>query len=152
MPGRVVFDHFEVSVHGADEVRRALLKLPLEARDEARKGMTKLSRDLANIIRAAGRADTRQSARAAATVRARTGLSPGVLAGPHKLLFGSEFGVKRRFGWYAQPRYFHSHKRQFRAHLGGGSYWFFRTQEREQPRVDREAQEIGDNIIRRWSA
>lgn len=152
MAGRVVLDHFEVDVIGAKEVRAALLKLPQQARDEARKGMTKLSRDLANIIRAAGRADSRQSARAARTVRALTGLSPGVKAGPHPLLFGSEFGAKRRFGWYAKPRYFHSHARQFRPHLGGGSYWFFKTQEREQPRVDREAQEIGDNVIRRWSA
>src|SRR6266705_520239 len=152
MAGRVVFDHFEVNVGGAEEVRRALLKLPLQARDEARKGMTKLSRDLANIIRAAGRADSRQSARAARTVRARTGLSPGVIAGPHDLLFGSEFGVKRRFGWYAHPRYFHSTARQFRRHLGGGSYWFFKEQARQQPRIDREAQEIGDNVIRRWGA
>src|SRR5437762_1246487 len=100
--GRRVFDHFEVDVEGAEEVRRALLKLPLQARDEARKGMTKLSRELAVIIRAAGRADSRQSARAARTVRANRGLSPGVVAGPHPLLFGSEFGALGRFGWYAK--------------------------------------------------
>lgn len=148
---------WDIKVSNADNVERALSELPLQARDEARKGIEKISRNLANKIRAAGRATpkprgTGPRGGAAATTRARRGLSGGVIAGPHPMLFGSEFGAKGRFGWYAKPRYFHSHARQYRPHLGGGSYWFFKTQEANQAAFDRDVQEIGDNIIRRWSA
>lgn len=145
----MAFD-LEIKVTGADEVAARLRKLPLNARDEARKGMTKLSRDLANIIRRAGKASSRQSARAATTVRARTGLTPGVLAGPHPLLFGSEFGANGRYGWYSAERYRDSVGRQFRPH--GGSYWFFTTARREQPRIDEAAKEIADAVIRDWGS
>ncbi len=75
----------------------------------------------------------------------------GVTAGPHPLLYGSEFGAFGRFGWYAASRYGHSAARQFRPHLGGGSYWFFETAE-HSPAVARTWQLLEDSIIRRWGA
>lgn len=148
---RALFD-LEIKVNGAAAIKRAADQLPKNARDEIRKGTQKLSREMANIVRRAGRADSRQSARAASTVRARTGAAPGVLAGPHPLLFGSEFGANGRYGWYAAERYSNSTGRQFRPLRRGASYWFFKTAEREQPRVDRAAAEIIENIARRWGA
>lgn len=145
-------DGFRVQVRGLNEVLRALDRLPKQARDEMRDYTTLLARELAVKIRAAGRADTRQSARAATTVRASRGLTPTVTAGPHKLLFGSEFGATRRFGWYRKGRYHDSVGKQFRPHRGADSYWFFRTQQREQPLVDAQARAIGEAIIRDWSA
>ncbi len=143
---------FRVEVRGLNEVLRALDRLPKQARDEMRQYSNLLARDLANSVRAAGRADSRQSARAARTVRATQGLKPGVVAGPHPLLFGSEFGATRRFGWYAKPRYYDSVPRQFRPHRGASSYWFFREVERSKPLIDEQARNIGEAIIRDWSA
>lgn len=150
----MAFD-FDVKVTGAEEVAARLRQLPKNARDEARKELTKLSRDLANKIRSAGRAATKPRGSgpgggAAATVRARTGLTAGVIAGPHPLLYGSEFGANGRYGWYAADKYRHSLGRQFHPH--GGSNWFFKTVEHEQPRFDAAAQEIADAVLRDWGS
>lgn len=146
-------DGLKVTVRGDREVLRALAQLPRDAQREARQGAVKLSRELANIVRAAGRADSRQSARASSTVRTQTlGLQPQVIAGPHPLLFGSEFGATRRFGWYAARRYRDSPARQFRRHRGAGSYWFFVTTERARPAVRAAHADMMDAIVRSWSA
>lgn len=152
----MAFD-FDVKVTGAEEVAARLRLLPKNARDEARKELTKLSRGLANKIRAAGRAATKPRGTgggavgaAANTVRARTGLTAGVLAGPHPLLFGSEFGANGRYGWYSAERYKDSVGRQF--HPRGGSNWFFKTVDQEQAEFDAAAQAIADDIVRDWGA
>jgi hypothetical protein len=146
-------DTRSVSVSGLDEVLRALDKLPGDAQREARAGAVRISRGLANLIRAAARSSDRQSARAGRTVRTQTnGLTPNVIAGPHPLLFGSNFGALGRFGWYSKHRYINSRKRQFRAHRGQNDYWFFSTAERAEPELNRQYQEIADAIIHDWSA
>ena len=150
MAGR---DTRSVSIHGLDEVLRALDKLPSDAEREARAGAVRISRRLANLIRAAARSSDRQSARAGRTVRTQTiGLTPNVIAGPHPLLFGSNFGALGRFGWYSAGRYRNSRDRQFRPHRGQNDYWFFSTAERAEPELQAEYQEIADAIIRDWSA
>lgn len=142
-----------VTVRGDKEVERALAKLPRDAEAELRRGLGRVAGRLTQVVRAAGRASSRQSARAASTVRSRVvGLGAEVTAGPHPLLFGSEFGAKRRFGWYSKGRYWDSPERQFRPHLGGGSYWFFREAGRQQPAVEAESRAIADRVIARWSA
>jgi hypothetical protein len=134
-----------------DEVLRALRALPGEANDEMRVGTRKLSRTLADEARRAGEAYSPQAARAARTVRAVDGATPSVQAGPHVLLFGSEFGMTRHSGWYARRRYWNSTGRQFGRHLGGGSYWFFDTAE-NSPEIGEQWREMADGIIRRWGA
>lgn len=141
-----------VQIRGLHEVLRALDKLPTQARDEMRKTTIRLSQTLASKIRAAGRASSKQSARAAATVRPSRGLTPGVIAGPHPFLFLSEFGMNRRTGWYGKPRYGHSHQRQARPHLGGKSYWFFRTADESSGEVNDAARQAGEHILQMWSA
>jgi len=150
VPGR---DTRSVSVTGLDEVLRALDKLPRDAEREARAGAVRISRRLAVLIRAAARTSDRQSARAGRTVRTATnGLTPSVIAGPHPLLFGSNFGALGRFGWYSNRRYRSSRPRQFRPHRGQADYWFFSTAERSDAELAQEYQEIADSIIRAWSA
>jgi hypothetical protein len=139
----------EINVRGDDEIVRAAERWPAEANQIIKKHIKTLTRHLATRIKAAGRADSRQSARAARTVRAR---SSSVIAGPHPLLFGSEFGANGRYGWYGANRYRNSTDRQFRPHLGRGSYWFFKTAEAEQPALDHTAQQIGNDMVRAWGA
>lgn len=145
-------DRITIRVRGLDEVQRALVKLPRDAQRLARAAAVDLSRSLARLARASGRASDRQSARAASTVRTATeGLNPAVVAGPHPLLFGSEFGARGRYGWYGRTRYEHSEPRQFRARRTSG-YWFFPTQRRAGPEIARQQQEAMDAIVRAWSA
>jgi len=136
---------------GLDEVIRAARDLPDEAQREIDDKREELGQRLAQLVRAAGQASDRQSARAATTVRPGAG-DQMVTAGPHPLLFGSEFGALGRFGWYANRRYRRSVARQFRPHRGAASYWFFRTIERHQPEIDEAWAQALDAITRAWSA
>lgn len=145
-------DFLQIKVTGDREVLRALRKLPDDAERELRDGMTQVSQQLAERVRAAGFADTRQSARAASTVQAVPGTSPRVQAGPHPMLFGSEFGILRRTGWYAKPRYLNSPERQYRPHRGSASYWFFRAQEDNQGWIDEQWRGVADAVVRDWNA
>lgn len=142
----------DVRIFGIDEIQRAARALPADARAELREGSRRIARTLAGETRAAGRAESRQAARAASTVRALAGATPTVVVGPHPLLFGSEFGATRRFGWYARGRYHDSPGKQFRPHRGSGSYWFFTTVAAAQPRVDAEYRAMAEAIIDRWDA
>lgn len=136
---------------GLNEVIRATRDLPDEAQREIADKREELSQRLATLVRAAGQASDRQSARAATTVRPGGGAQM-VVAGPHPLLFGSEFGALGRFGWYANRRYRGSRPRQFRPHRGAASYWFFRTIERHQPEIDEAWAQALDATVRAWSA
>ena len=146
-----------VRINGANEVIRALDKLPGDAQDAMQHEAKDIATSLADWIKAAGRVHSRQAARAASTVKeANQGAWPVIIAsntGRAKgLLFGSEFGMNRKSGWYAKRRYFGSPARQFGRHLGGGSYWFFATAEAKQAWVESEWHKAADEVIRRWSA
>lgn len=143
---------WQVSVRGDREVLRACDRLPGQAEREVKDGAEKLARTLANRIRAAGRASSRQSAAASRTVRTARGLEPQVVAGPHPLLFGSEFGAKARFGWYRKGRYHASPKRQFRRHVGNTGYWFFPTIRANEPEIREAHRQMADAIVRDWGA
>lgn len=144
-----------VRIEGVRETLRAFRELPPEASKELRDRTQTLSEDLAVKIRAAGNNDSRQSARAAKSVKARRDRVPVITAGGTKrssaVLFGSEFGMTRRSGWYAAGRYGHSPARQFRPHRGANSYWFFRTVEQNQAEIGRAWTEVADSIIRKWA-
>ena len=144
----------EVRIHGLDEVIRASERIGGAPTEELENSAQRSAERLADLVRAAGHASDRQSARAAGTVRVEDGPGgfPGVVAGPHPLLFGSEFGALGRFGWYAKPRYLGSKPRQFRPHLGSGSYWFFRTIEANEDLVNSELAQGLNATTRRWRA
>jgi hypothetical protein len=147
----------KVRIEGADDVIRALNKLPADAQTEMKREAKDIATSLADWIKAAGRTLGRQDARAASTVKeGNAGFWPQITAsntGRAKgLLFGSEFGMTRKSGWYARRRYFDSFGRQFRPHVGQGSYWFFKTAEERQPWVQREWQGAADGVVQKWSA
>lgn len=145
-----------VRVDNAGPVLAAFRRLPADAQNELRDGSLQLAQDLAQVIRAAGQADTPQSARAAASVRAHRDRVPVISAGATKraraVLFGSEFGMTRRSGWYGHPRYRESLGRQYRPHRGNQSYWFFRTVEQQQPRISAAWNAVADRVVSRWRA
>lgn len=145
-------DGIRVTIRGDREVIRALERLPAQATREVKDGSERIARDLANEIRRVGRSQGRQTARAAATVRISRQTFPTIVAGPERRLFGSEFGVKRRFGWYARRRYFHSPARQYKPHRGSASYWFFATQDANRGRIAAAHRDMADAVVRRWSA
>jgi hypothetical protein len=146
-----------VRIEGADEVIRACQALGPIAEQELQAQAFDIAISLADKIKYAAQADSRQSARASRTVReVKAGAWPAISAsntGRAKgLLFASEFGMTRKSGWYRKRRYFDSAGRQFRPHLGRGSYWFFKTAEREQPWVESQWLAAADAVVRRWSA
>ena len=101
---------FTVRIEGADEVIRALDKLPKDARDAMKAQAKDIATSLADFIKLGGRAHSRQAARAARTVRESSeGFWPVITANNSSgLLFGSIFGMTRKSGWYAKRRYFNS--------------------------------------------
>lgn len=137
-----------ISISGLDATLRALRRLPAEASNELRVAAEKLSKELAISAAAAGRVEGRQAALVSTTVKARRDRVPVIVAGgtkrlgrnkkpAYKLLFGSEFGADRL--------------RQYKPHLGTGSYWFFRTVDDEQAAIVARWQEAADEIIERFS-
>jgi hypothetical protein len=149
----VAGNRLDVDVRGLREVQRALARLPREAEREVKDGSERLARRMANVIRAAGRGSDRQSARASRTVRVARSVFPRIVAGPHPFLFGSEFGIKRRLGWYRKGRYWRSEARQYRPRIGGNpGYWFFPTYRAQQPEIRLAHQDMARAIIRGWDA
>lgn len=146
-----------VRINGADEVIRALDKLPADAKKAMRAEAKDIAISLTDRIKIAARSQGPQTARGASTVReGNEGFWPVITAtntGRAKgILFGSEFGVKGKFGWYRKPRYFGSEALQFRPHRGSASYWFFKTAEDNQGWIQSEWQGAADEVVRRWSA
>lgn len=134
-------------VDGIRETLAALRKLPKDASDELRNASLKLSQSLATKVQSAARAEGRQAAALAPTVKARRDRVPSIVAGgatrigrnrkpAFKLLFGSEFGA--------------NYLPQFKPHLGTGSYWFFQTVEREQAEIASEWRKAADAVVREF--
>lgn len=139
----------KIHIDGLRETLRALTNLPKEAGVEIREAAAELSKKLATAAGASGRREGRQAALVASTVKPARDRVPVVVAGgtkrigsrrkpAFKLLFGSEFGANRY--------------RQYRPHLGKGSYWFFRTIEDEQVTISAEWLKAADEIIEKFGS
>lgn len=138
----------KVTIQGINETLRALNNIPKDATTELRDKATELSKTLAAAAADSGRAEGKQAALVATTVKAARDRVPVVVAGgtkklgsnkkpAFKLLFGSEFGSNQ----YTQ----------YKPHIGQDSYWFFKTVEDNQVEIARAWQEAADEIIRRFS-
>lgn len=156
MPARLE----RVEIVGIRAILRALRDLPDEAQQEVRDGSLALAQELAGDIRATAGSDSPQSAVAATTVFAKRDRVPVINAGTRgtkkakALVLPSNFGMKRKSGWYRATRYFDSPGRQFREWNGGAGqddYWFFRTVEREQAKVTAAYLDMIEGVIRRWA-
>lgn len=135
-------------IEGARGTLKAFKDLPKDASDELREGTLKLSQALASRVASAGRADSPQSALVAGTVKANRDRVPSISAGGSKrvgsnrkpvfkILYGSEFGSSRL--------------KQFRPHLGRGSYWFFREVEDNQSDIADAWRKVADDVLKKWA-
>ena len=146
---------------GARETLAALKALPADASVELRDASRRIAQTMQGRIRSAAVAEGGQAAAVAKTVRARRDRLPVVVAGgtrrvgrhrtpAYRLLFGSEFGMNQRSGWYARPRYASSVGRQYKPHRGRASYWFFTTVDDSQAEMVTEWRRAADTVIRRF--
>lgn len=151
-----------VRIDGLRETLQAFREMPKDANDELRDRSRELAQVLADRARAAGQAEGGQAALVAGTVKAARDRVPVVQAGGtrklgrHKapawgLLFASEFGMTRRSGWYASPRYGRSTARQYQPHQGQQGIWFFPTVEGAQTEISRQWNQAADAIVRKFS-
>lgn len=135
-------------IDGARETLAALRKLPKDANDELRDASKRLAELMAGRARAAARADSRQAALMAATVRAARDRVPVVQVGgtrrvgrnrvsAFKMLFGSEFGSNRL--------------KQFRPHRGRKGYWFFPLVESQQALISKQWNRAADAVLVKFS-
>ena len=148
--GFVVFDHFEVDVKGATEVERALDKLTPDAQRAVEKEKKRLAKNLAAKLRRAviSGSKGRMGTKVRPTIRQS---GDTVIAGPHPMLFGTEFGANGRYGWYADDRFRDSPARQYFRHQGDG-YWWQPTIRRAKPDADAAVQRALDDALSHWSA
>jgi hypothetical protein len=144
----------KVRIEGADEVIRALRKLPADAQAAMKHEARDIATSLADFMKADARSHSRQAARASRSVRERNqGFWPVITANnSSRLLFGSIFGMKRHSGWYAHRRYARSSGEQFGPYIGFPGHWFFSSAERYQPWVESEWQKAADDVVHRWGA
>jgi hypothetical protein len=151
-----------IHVDGVRQTLAAFNRLDKAANDALREHSKNLSELLARRDKTAAHADSPQAAAVAHTVKAVKDRVPAITAGgpsriastrvpAYKLIFGSEFGAKNRFGWYNASRYIGSHGRQYRPHLGRGSYWFFHTVEENQAAIGKAWSQAADDIVKDWS-
>jgi hypothetical protein len=145
---------------GMRQTLAAFQHLPKDANKELRAASLQIAKILAVSAKGASNIDA-QSAAVGTTVRAIKDRVPVVQAGGAKritssrvpawaLLFLSEFGMTRRSGWYANPRYGRSTGRQAAPHQGQRGRWFFPTVEAEQARIVAEWAKAADTIVRRF--
>lgn len=151
-----------MSIEGLRETLAAFRQLPKDASAELRTRSLELSEMLATKGRAAARADGKQSALLATTIKARKDRVPSVAAGgtarvgrfhvpAYAVLFGSEFGMNRRSGWYARPQYAGSTGRQYRRHRGRQGYWFFPLVEENSREISKAWTKAADETIRKFA-
>jgi len=151
----------KLSASGVRPVLAAFRHLPKDANTELRAASLRIADILATSAKDASHIDG-QAAAVGKTVKAVRDRVPVVQAGgarrvtstgarAYELLFGSEFGMSRRSGWYAAARYRDSTGRQYASgHRGTSGRWFFPSVERELPAVLRQWERAADAILRRF--
>jgi hypothetical protein len=137
-----------ITVTGAREVERALAKLPSDVEKALRKEKRRLAKNLAAKLRRAviSRSKTTMGRKVRPTIHQS---GDTVTAGPHPMLFGTEFGMNRKSGWYADERFRHSTGRQYFRHQNDG-YWWNPTIRRSKPDADAAVERALDDAVRNW--
>jgi hypothetical protein len=140
--------HFEFDVRGEEQVERNAAKLDPDARKGITKEKKRLAKNLAAKLRRAviSGSKTTMGRKVRPTIRQR---GETVLAGPHPMLFGTEFGMNRKSGWYADERFRHSTALQYFRHQNDG-YWWNPTIRRSKPDADAAVQRALDEAVRNW--
>lgn len=148
----------KIKVHGLEPILRAFDKLPENAKELLIDESNKLASKLVIKMKLRAARLGRQDALAARTLKVEKLGFPKISAGlsgsakARGVVFGSEFGASGRFGWYAKERYVNSPRRQFRAHLGANSYWFFKTVEENEVEIGLAYADVAGEVVRRWGS
>lgn len=136
-----------IRVEGATQLLAAFNRLPKEASNALRDASQGLAVAMAGRVAAAARAESSQAGLLAGTVKAKRDRIPAVEVGgssrvgrnskpAYKILFGSEFGSDRY--------------RQFKPHIGRGSYWAFKTIEASESVISAGWLKAADEIVQRF--
>jgi hypothetical protein len=143
-----VFDHFEFTVKGEEKVERAATKLDPDARKGITKEKKRLAKNLAAKLRRAviSGSKTTMGRKVRPTIRQR---GETVLAGPHPMLFGTEFGMNKKSGWYADERFRGMPNLQYFRHQNDG-YWWNPTIRRSKPDAEAAVARAADEAVRNW--
>jgi hypothetical protein len=147
-----------VHIEGVRQTLRKFQALPKDASNRLRDKSKQLAEFLALKAKAAAIADSPQAALMAPTIKAVRDRVPVVQAGGPKrvgrnkkpaygLLFGSEFGMTGRSGWFNNAQYQSSTGRQYRPHRGSRGYWFFPLVESEAPAISRAWNQAADEAV-----
>ncbi|GHG97568.1 hypothetical protein ACFORH_42975 [Amycolatopsis roodepoortensis] len=152
-----------MQIDGVRDTLKAFDLLPKNAADALRDA----SLDLASKLAVKAAADLAahggpQGRLVAQTVKARRDRVPVVEAGgtrrlgrhrapAYGLVFASVFGMTRRSGWYASPRYGGQTGTQYREHRGTNAYAFFPVIEREQREISRAWHAAADRVVREFA-
>ncbi|MBV9920294.1 MAG: hypothetical protein JOY78_05470 [Pseudonocardia sp.] len=141
---------FKIDVKGAEKVEAAATKLPADGQRALTKEKKRLAKNLAAKLRRAvvSRSKTTMGSKVRPTIH-QSGET--VTAGPHPMLFGTEFGMNRKSGWYADERFRHSPALQYFRHQSDG-YWWRPTILRSQPDADAAVQRAADDAVSHWGA
>lgn len=153
----------KVNIEGLRETLKAFDHVPKDATKQLRDASLKLAQSLA--VKAVVDAHAHggpQGKRLASTVKARRDRVPVVEAGgtspigrhgepAYGMLFASVFGMNRRSGWYAHPRYDNETAEQYRPHRGTNAYWFFPVIEQSAGEISRAWNAAADEIVRNFS-
>lgn len=147
---------FEIKVKGAKEVERALDKLPADVQSALAKEKRRLAKNLVAKLRRAVISGTKvgPSGRPMGTKVLPTIRQSGddVTAGPHPMLFGTEFGMNRKSGWYDKPWFQDNPHLQYFRHAGRDGYWWNPTIRRSEPDAEAAVQRAVDDALNHWSA
>lgn len=137
-----------IRIDGARETLAAFRRLPKEASDSLRQRSMELAQVLVTRVAAGARADSPQSALMAPTVKVARDRVPAITAGgstrvgrnlvpAYKIIFGSEFGSTTL--------------RQYRPHLGRGSYWLWKTVQQNETEIGAAWDRVAQDIVRSFS-
>lgn len=150
-------------IDGVRETLRALDVLPKNASEALRDASLKLAEKLAVLASADLRANGGpQGALVASTVKAKRDRVPVIEAGGTArvgrnrspawgLVFATVFGMNRRSGWFASPRYGTTTQRQYRPHGGQNAYAFFPVIEQNSAEIARQWNAAADRVVREFA-
>lgn len=149
-------------ISGVRETLRALDVLPKNASEALRDASLKLAEKLAVLAAADFRANGGpQGSLLAGTVKAKRDRVPVIEAGGTArvgrnrspawgLVFASVFGMNRRSGWFASPRYGTAENRQYRPHEGG-AYAFFPVVDQNAAAIAAQWNAAADRVVREFA-
>lgn len=140
---------FEVKVQGEERVERSAARLSPDAQRALAKEKRRLALNLARRLRRAviGRSKGRMGTKVRPDIHQQ---GDRVIADNSSgMLFGTEFGMNRKSGWYADERFRNSPNLQYFRHQGDG-YWWNPTIRAAKPDADAAVQRALDDAVSHW--